>query len=362
MTDPLTDEQLPPRNGPFACPWCRGPVDVKSRHVAVAGSAVRIYCSGDCLQAFLSGAVNEPAPQVEPEEPTPMWPRVVGISIGLGALVFLNGPAIEVVEVPPVVSVASMPEIPMSMAPPSPDLLAEEARREAERALEAALVADLAKDAWFHPLSGPERRMPKNHVQAFGAERPGDRPVECVSGHCGVDLGGGLWGEPVRAAHAGIVDRVNRGPNEEHGGVYVRLAHREGTVFTWYFHLAAVPRWINAGTPVEAGDLIGLIGDTGIKSSAAHLHFAISVKPAPGAQERYLDPESLIAIWPLWIPGENGSGIPRVSVHGAPGLPMRTRRPRKARKPAPALPEPVLSGEPVAAEGSSPAPAAPAAP
>ena len=75
-------------------------------------------------------------------------------------------------------------------------------------------VADLAKDAWFHPLAGPRRRMPTNHLQAFGAERPGERPPECVSGHCGVDVGGGLWGEPVHAAHEGVVDRVNRGPNE----------------------------------------------------------------------------------------------------------------------------------------------------
>jgi murein DD-endopeptidase MepM/ murein hydrolase activator NlpD len=310
---------------------------VKSRHVAVAGSAVRIYCSGDCLQAFLSGAVNEPEPVVEPE-PIPLWPRVVGLSIGLGALVLLRGTPMEVPSPTGKTLWSSLlPLIPQTVKPadPSPDELAEKQRREAEQELEAALVADLAKDAWFHPLAGPQRHMPKNHVQAFGAERPGERPVECVSGHCGVDLGGGLWGEPVRAAHAGVVERVNRGPNEDHGGIYVRLAHREGTVFSWYFHLAAVPRWITPGTHVEAGQVIGLIGDTGVKSSAPHLHFAISVKPSPGAQERYLDPESLIAIWPLWIPAENGSGMARVSLHGAPGLPVRTRARRKGKRPDP---------------------------
>jgi murein DD-endopeptidase MepM/ murein hydrolase activator NlpD len=127
----------------------------------------------------------------------------------------------------------------------------------------------------------------------------------------------------VRAAHEGIVDRVNRGPNEEHGGIYVRVAHRDGTVFTWYFHLAAVPRWITPGTKVEAGQIIGLLGDTGVKKSAPHLHFAMTVKPSKDAPERYLDPESLLSLWPLWIPDEDGTGQGRVSVHGAPGVPMR---------------------------------------
>jgi murein DD-endopeptidase MepM/ murein hydrolase activator NlpD len=348
MDSPLTDPSGPARNG--ACPWCRGPVDFKSRHVAVAGSAVRVYCSSDCLQAFLSGAESDPSvaePQTGVDElpVPPLWPRLVGISIGLGALVLLRGVPVDYVveKVPPVVIVPPQP-----ISEPSADALAEQARREAAAREEAALVAELAKDAWFHPLAGPERKMPRNHVQAFGAERPGDRPVECVSGHCGVDLGGGMWGEPVRAVHAGVVDRVNRGPNEEHGGVYVRIAHRENTVFSWYFHLAAVPRWIVPGTTVEAGQVIGLLGDTGIKASAPHLHFAMSVRPSPEAPERYLDPESLVAIWPLWIPAQDGSGLPRLS-HGLPGVPMRAKRKPRARPQAPPAVEAVAPVEAAAA-------------
>src|SRR5262249_3521926 len=80
-------------------------------------------------------------------------------------------------------------------------------------------------DAWIHPLDGPIRRMPMHDGRVFGAERPGERPVECAGGHCGVDLGE-TWGEPVMAVHDGVIDRVQRGPNPDHGGMYVRIAHR----------------------------------------------------------------------------------------------------------------------------------------
>src|SRR3569623_2604325 len=55
---------------------------------------------------------------------------------------------------------------------------------------EASLLEALGRDAWVHPLSGPFRRMPRSDSRVFGAERPGNRPVECRNGHSGVDLGG----------------------------------------------------------------------------------------------------------------------------------------------------------------------------
>ena len=105
-------------------------------------------------------------------------------------------------------------------------------------------------------------------------------PIECRNGHCGVDLGGEIWGEHVHAVHDGVVDYVQRGANPDHGGTFVRISHRDGTVFTQYFHLAAIPRGLERGRVVKAGDVIGLLGDTGVKESAPHLHFAISVRPS----------------------------------------------------------------------------------
>jgi len=185
---------------------------------------------------------------------------------------------------------------------------------------ETDLLAALGRDTWLHPLAGPIRRMPRNDTRVFGAIRPGDRAVECRNGHCGVDLGGEIWGEYVRAAHDGVVDYVQRGLNAQHGGEFVRISHRGGTVFTWYFHLAAIPRRIERGVFVKSGEVVGLVGDTGVKDSPPHLHFAVSIKP-PERGERYIDPEPLIALWPLRVPIDGGAAG-MVTTVSEPGLPL----------------------------------------
>jgi murein DD-endopeptidase MepM/ murein hydrolase activator NlpD len=149
-----------------------------------------------------------------------------------------------------------------------------------------------------------------------------------------------VWGEPVHAVHDGVIEWVDRGPNDERGGIFVKIAHRDGTLFSWYFHLAAVPRWVHRGVKVSAGQVIGLLGDTGVKQSVPHLHFSLSVKSSKTTHERYLDPEPLIAIWPLWIPGDP-ERRGRLSTATEPGMPVRKhskgkRKPTKAEQsPAP---------------------------
>jgi murein DD-endopeptidase MepM/ murein hydrolase activator NlpD len=198
---------------------------------------------------------------------------------------------------------------------------------------EMSVLAALGRDAWVHPMAGPIRRMPRADSRVFGAVRPGERAVECRNGHCGVDLGGEIWGEHIRAVHDGVVDFVQRGPNPDHGGRFVRISHRLGTVFTWYFHLAAIPREIERGVSVRAGDLLGLLGDSGVHQSAPHLHFAISVRPSKAFGERYIDPEPLIALWPLRIPLD-GSEVGLVTTTGEPGFPLGSAllRPGRQRK------------------------------
>jgi hypothetical protein len=183
------------------------------------------------------------------------------------------------------------------------------------------VLAALGRDAWIHPLAGPVRRMPRTDARVFGAVRPGERPIECRNGHCGVDLGGEIWGEYVRAAHDGVVDFVQRGANPLRGGEFVRISHRGGTVFTQYFHLAAIPRRLERGTFVKSGDVIGLLGDTGVKESAPHLHFAVSIRPSPDRPERYIDPEPLVALWALRVPIEGGDAC-MVTTVSEPGLPI----------------------------------------
>jgi hypothetical protein len=160
-----------------------------------------------------------------------------------------------------------------------------------------------AHTAWTHPLPGPARRAPivDDRILA-GRLSASRRPPAChEAGRCGVDLGGELWGEHVYAAHDGVVDHVQRAVGDERGA-YVRLAHFGGMVFTHYFHLAAIPRGIVRGAAVKAGDVIGLVGDTGEEHPGRYIHFALSVRPSSQFPEIYWDPTPLMADWPLRLP------------------------------------------------------------
>lgn len=307
----------------IVCPVCSGLVDVKSKHVAVFEGAIRVYCSAECMNLRVAPPADAAGASIaRPARRRRAWLLVPMFGVVGAATWGVTGRESRdaMIPPPPAVSTTERP------ADPQPPTIGD-ARHEAD----AALVAELARDAWIHPLAGPMRRMPVNHNGAFGAERPGDRPPECVSGHCGVDLGN-VWGERVYAVHEGVIDFVQRGPNEDRGGIFVRVAHRGGTLFSWYFHLAAVPRWIRPGKKVSAGTLLGLLGDTGVKSSAPHLHFALSVRTSKHVRERYLDPEPLIAIWPLWVP--DGSGGGRLSTAPEPGMPVRAAGKRRKRRDA----------------------------
>ena len=309
----------------LTCPRCQGPVSVGSRHISVAGTAVLVYCSAACLRGL--GDLY-PLDLAEAAPRRARWWIAAGILVGGTFVVVQNvdreppPPRPAIVAVAPKHAAAALPVA--APARPTP----EEEAAAAQAAQDEALLHELMQDAWIHPLAGPKRRMPVNHTAAFGAERQVDPRPECVSGHCGVDVGSD-WGEPVHAVHDGVVDWVNRGPNEEHGGVFVKIAHRGSSLYSWYFHLAAVPRWVQPGVKIAVGQVIGLLGDTGIKRSVPHLHFAMTVKPPGNGRERYIDPEPLIAIWPLWILEDgNGNGKGHMSTAEAPGVPVRAPPPR----------------------------------
>jgi len=156
---------------------------------------------------------------------------------------------------------------------------------------------------WIYPLPGPVRRTFRPDGKIFGPAATAARGALCrTDGHCGVDLGGELWGEHIYAAQDGIVDRVQGFGHEEHGGQYVRLSHFGGMVFTEYFHLAATPRGISRGAHVKAGELIGLLGDTGTGDGPRHLCFALSVRPSPDFPEVFWDPSPWMGRWPMRVP------------------------------------------------------------
>jgi murein DD-endopeptidase MepM/ murein hydrolase activator NlpD len=292
------------------CGVCGGALPT-TRYVDADADAwsVVVLCSPACLRAVVRGRRRV------------RWAARRRRAAQAAAVLILTGAFITPHEGPPSLRRMAHAAPPPQAPPPGPPPLPPGWYGPEWPPTEQSFLASLGQDAWIHPLSGPVRRMPRVDSRVFGAARPGERPAECRNGHCGVDLGGEIWGEQVHAVHEGVVDFVQRNANPDRGGEFVRLSHRDGTVFTQYFHLAAIPAGLERGMHVKSGDVIGLLGDTGVKESAPHLHFAISVRPWKDGPERYLDPEPLIALWPVRVPVDGGqAGL--VTTLARPGLPL----------------------------------------
>jgi murein DD-endopeptidase MepM/ murein hydrolase activator NlpD len=298
---------------------------VRSAHVSILDSGVRMFCSAECRETAA-------APRLPTED-------VQMVSSGHSFLARLAVGALALAGV----STVAWPDDRSGWQPsqfaalvqsqqPAAALTEHGPPMPTETEMAEVLATQLAGEIWLHPLGGP-RRMPVRSSRVFGAERPGDRPAECRSGHCGVDIGS-TWGEPVFAVHAGIVDRVQNQPNPNRGGKYVRLAHRDNTIFSQYFHLAAISPRLKKGDRVRAGEVIGVVGQTGVEQSGPHLHFTLSVQPDPDTPEQYIDPEPLIALWPVresHASLEVASAAPGRPL-GAVGAPARAHKARPAKQ------------------------------
>ncbi|HEX3160161.1 MAG TPA: M23 family metallopeptidase [Gemmatimonadaceae bacterium] len=99
----------------------------------------------------------------------------------------------------------------------------------------------------------------------FGADRDGGRRA-----HHGIDIFAPR-GTPAVAALDGVIRSTN--PNRL-GGNVVWLYDAEGRQSLYYAHLDTV--LVSAGTPVRAGDTLGLVGNSGnARTTPPHLHFGI---------------------------------------------------------------------------------------
>jgi murein DD-endopeptidase MepM/ murein hydrolase activator NlpD len=132
-----------------------------------------------------------------------------------------------------------------------------------------------------------------------GADRDGGKRE-----HRGIDIDASV-GEPVRAVADGVVQFAGADmpgrlaardlvPRQLHrwrsrrmgpGGFFVRIVHDDG-VRTGYFHLHTFN--VVAGQTVKAGEVIGRVGLTGVKSSASHLHFEVHEDGELGDPVRFL--------------------------------------------------------------------------
>jgi murein DD-endopeptidase MepM/ murein hydrolase activator NlpD len=103
----------------------------------------------------------------------------------------------------------------------------------------------------------------------------------CSADHQGVDFVPG-FGEPIFAVADGMV--IEMGGNGGYGN-YVKLKHlignAEGVIEEWvtlYAHMKndSFPEGMMIGSVVEAGDIIGAVGNTGM-STGPHLHFELLI-------------------------------------------------------------------------------------
>ena len=119
-------------------------------------------------------------------------------------------------------------------------------------------------------------------VDSWGQARSGGRR------HKGTDLMGPKMA-PVVAALDGVIDTMRKGGTS---GYYVRIDHGDG-ISSWYMHLNndtpgtdngrggpenAFAEDLKVGDTVEAGQLIGYVGDSGnAEWTGAHTHFELHI-------------------------------------------------------------------------------------
>ncbi len=110
---------------------------------------------------------------------------------------------------------------------------------------------------------------PYSFIDSWGFPRM--TGTEYQHGHQGTDIMAD-FGTPLFAVERGVVIRVG---NDVLGGQKLWVKGQSGTYY-YYAHLQAFVEGVGEGTPVEAGDVIGFVGDTGnAKGGAPHLHFQV---------------------------------------------------------------------------------------
>jgi murein DD-endopeptidase MepM/ murein hydrolase activator NlpD len=146
-------------------------------------------------------------------------------------------------------------------------------------------TAGLAATAVMAPVAavaaeGPGTRVCPTEDFWVGAGWGADRGKRQ---HLGIDLGG-KRGTPIYAIENGVIDRTKLQSN---GALQIVMRGASGSKF-YYGHMDSV--LIKGGQRVKAGDVIGLMGDSG-SPGAVHLHFEYW---RSGGESAAVDPEDLI--------------------------------------------------------------------
>ena len=161
----------------------------------------------------------------------------------------------------------------------------------------AAISAPAARDGFSitdppppppppEPIAVPQFTVAYSNVTGKLAVWPASGGVNDGFGYRGSEFHGGIdimagYGQPIVAASPGVVSAVSQ---DGGWGQYVQIDHGGG-VTTLYSHMITGSQVVSAGQAVEAGQMIGSVGDTGYVT-VAHLHFEVWVNgsktdPAP---------------------------------------------------------------------------------
>lgn len=174
--------------------------------------------------------------------------------------------------------------------PPSRSSLLDPALVAAEQArIDAVRTLYTPQRRW----QGPFLRPVEAAITSYFGTRRSYNGGPYNSYHAGVDFDAGR-GTPVRAPASGTV--VLAEPLTVRGNAVV-LDHGWG-VLTGYWHLSSIE--VSVGQEVEAGEVIGRVGNTGL-STGAHLHWEVWVGGISVDGLQWLDPEA------PWFNPDDGS-------------------------------------------------------
>ncbi|MBQ1265020.1 MAG: M23 family metallopeptidase [Oscillospiraceae bacterium] len=186
------------------------------------------------------------------------------IAVGISGYLFVSGAIMEK---------NSLNEETLSVA--TPNIMPQQEKQAAEAAEETAAptvsvgdeaVREQAQSVRIWPVSGQAVADYSMDALSYNTTTRDWRT------HDGMDLAA-VSGEPVYAAGSGTVSAVY---DDEYFGTTVSVLHADGCT-THYANLAAMPT-VQVGDKVEAGDVLGSVGNTALLEVGMepHLHFAVS--------------------------------------------------------------------------------------
>lgn len=277
---------------PATCPACGAAYDpLRAQAVTVIDGRVRAFCSAACRERGLTPlapkrsvtdahAAIASAPSPSRGMPAEQKVLMAAAVVALGVFVLL-------------IAMGRHREL----SPPTIPAVVHATSAAHSGGLAAAAGDGAAADVWLQPLARSARSAVKHDRRLFFG-REGLPANECGGARCAVEIDAAA-GAVVLAVHDGVIEAVERNPTDPEAGRFVRLNHRGGAIASTYFQLDGIREDLRAGIPVKAGEPIGTVARAANPSTRPHFRFAISVSNESDGSLLFIDPQPLLALWPM---------------------------------------------------------------